>query len=80
MGKSDLADVEAHFSSAIAIAKQQGAISPTLRAATSLARFWAEQGERRKAHDLLGGIYGWFSEGFDTPDLRDAKILLDALQ
>jgi hypothetical protein len=45
----------------------------------SLARLWREQGERRKAHDLLGPIYGWFTEGFDTADLKDAKALLDEL-
>ena len=51
-----------------------------LRAATSLARLWASRGERRKAHDLLAPIYGWFTEGLDTPDLRDARALLDALR
>jgi predicted ATPase len=50
-----------------------------LRAATSLARLWAEQGERRKAHDLLAPTYHWFTEGFDTADLKDAKALLDQL-
>ena len=50
-----------------------------LRAAVSLARLWAERGERRKAHDLLAPVYGWFTEGFDTPDLKDAKALLDEL-
>lgn len=48
--------------------------------ATSLARLWAEQGERQKAYDLLAPIYGWFTEGFDTRDLKDARALLDALQ
>jgi predicted ATPase len=50
-----------------------------LRAATSLARLWAEQGERQKAHDLVAPVYGWFTEGFDTADLKDAKALLDEL-
>jgi len=50
-----------------------------LRAATGLARLWAEQGERRKAYDLLAPIYGWFTEGFETADLKDAKVLLDEL-
>jgi predicted ATPase len=50
-----------------------------LRAATSLARLWAEQGRRAESHDLLAPIYAWFTEGFETPDLEDAKALLDAL-
>ena len=61
------------------IARQQGARSLELRAARDLARLWAERGERRKAHDLLAPIYGWFTEGFDTADLKDAKVLLDEL-
>ena len=48
-----------------------------LRAATSLARLWGEQGRRIEAHDLLAPVYGWFTEGFDTPDLKEAKRLLD---
>jgi hypothetical protein len=50
-----------------------------LRAATSLARLWANQGRRGEAHDLLAPVYGWFTEGFDTPDLKDAKALMDEL-
>ena len=50
-----------------------------LRAATSLARLWVEQGKRAQAHDLLAPVYNWFTEGFDTADLKDAKALLDAL-
>jgi predicted ATPase len=50
-----------------------------LRAATSLARLWDNQGRRSEARDLLAPIYGWFTEGFDTPDLKEAKALLDAL-
>jgi predicted ATPase len=50
-----------------------------LRAANSLVRLWAEQGERQKAHDLLALLYDWFTEGVDTPDLEEAKVLLDAL-
>jgi predicted ATPase len=50
-----------------------------LRAATSLARLWRDQGERVEARDLLAPIYGWFSEGFDTPDLKQAKAVLDEL-
>jgi hypothetical protein len=48
--------------------------------ATSLALLWAEHGERQKAHDLLAPIYDWFTEGFDTADLKDAKALLDELR
>ena len=51
-----------------------------LRAATSLARLWAGQGKHREAYDLLAPVYGWFTEGFDTPDLREAKALLEELQ
>ena len=50
-----------------------------LRAACDLARLWAEQGERRKAHNLLARIYGWFTEGFEVPDLKDARALLGEL-
>jgi predicted ATPase len=50
-----------------------------LRAATSLGRLWCDQGERAVARDLLGPIYNWFTEGFDAPDLKDAKALLDEL-
>ena len=50
-----------------------------LRVAASLARLWAERGDRRNAHDLLAPVYGWFTEGFDTADLKDAKALLDEL-
>jgi predicted ATPase len=50
-----------------------------LRAATSLARLWRDQGKCTEAHDLLARVYGWFTEGFDTPVLRDAKALLDRL-
>jgi predicted ATPase len=51
-----------------------------LRAATSLARLWCDQGRRAEAYDLLGPVYGWFTEGFDTADLKDAKALLEALR
>jgi predicted ATPase len=50
-----------------------------LRAATSLARLWGEQGRREEASDLLAPVYGWFTEGFGTPDLKEAKVLLDEL-
>jgi predicted ATPase len=50
-----------------------------LRAATLLARLWGEEGKRTEARDLLAPVYGWFTEGFDTPDLKEAKALLDEL-
>lgn len=64
---------------AIQVARAQDAKSWELRAATSLARHWAEQGKRHDAHDLLAPVYGWFTEGFGTPDLKEAKALLDEL-
>ena len=60
-------------------ARSQQAKSYELRAATSLARFWGEQGRRAEARDLLAPVYGWFTEGFDTADLQEAKALLDQL-
>jgi predicted ATPase len=72
-------EVEACFVRAIATARQQGAKSLELRAATSLARLRAEQGKRAEAHDLLAPVYGWFTEGFDTADLQGAKELLEEL-
>jgi predicted ATPase len=61
------------------VARGQGARAFELRAAMSLARLWSERGERQRAHDLLAPIHGWFTEGFDTRDLKDAKALLDNL-
>jgi predicted ATPase len=69
----------ADLQGALEIARRQGARSLELRAARDLARLWAEQGERHKAHDLLAPVYGWFTEGSDTADLKDAKALLDEL-
>jgi predicted ATPase len=68
------------FQKALSIAQTQSAKSWELRAATSLARLWHSQGKRQEAHDLLALIYNWFTEGFDTADLKDAKALLDALR
>ena len=64
---------------AIETARSQQAKSLELRAATSLARLWRDQGKRAEAQDLLAPVYGWFTEGFDTADLKDAKALLDEL-
>ena len=75
----DAAKAEALFERALAIAREQKAKSWELRAAMSMARLWRDQGERQQAHDLLAPIYGWFTEGFDTPDLKGAKALLDEL-
>ena len=68
------------FASALVVARRQEARWWELRAATSLCRLWAEDGERRKAHDTLAPVHGRFTEGFDTPDLRDARALLDTLR
>ena len=71
---------EAYFARALAVARQQQAKSWELRAAMSMARLWRDQGKRDEAHDLLAPVYGWFTEGFDTLDLKEAKALLDELQ
>jgi predicted ATPase len=71
-------EAEADLSRAIDVARGQGAKTFELRAATSLARLWRHD-KRREAHDLLAPVYGWFTEGFDTPDLRSAKALLDEM-
>jgi predicted ATPase len=70
---------QARLEQAIRIARQQQAKSLELRAATSLARLWGEQGRRAEAHELLALVHGWFTEGFDTADLKEAKALLDQL-
>jgi predicted ATPase len=73
------AEVEPRYHQALAVACEQGARLWELRAATSLARLWADQDKRCEAHDLLVPIYGCFTEGFETADLKDAKALLDEL-
>jgi predicted ATPase len=73
------AEAETCFVQALTTAQSQQAKSWELRAATSLARLWHQQRKRQEAHDLLAPIYGWFTEGFDTADLKDAKALLDEL-
>jgi len=73
-------EAERCFQEAMAIARSQQAKSFELRTATSLARLWQQQGIRQEAYDLLAPVYNWFTEGFDTLDLKDAKALLDALE
>jgi predicted ATPase len=74
------ADAENCFHHALDIARNQQAKSLELRTASSMARLWQQQGRRQEAHDLLAPVYGWFTEGFDTADLKDAKALLDELE
>ncbi len=73
------AEAEACFLKAIDISRKQQAKSLELRATMSLARLWQQQGKRSEAHDLLSKIYNWFTEGFDTKDLQEAKVLLEEL-
>jgi predicted ATPase len=73
-------EAEAHLMRALSIAHAQQAHGWSLRTATSLARLWRDRGRRAEAYDLLGPIYGWFTEGFDTADLKGAKVLLDELR
>jgi predicted ATPase len=77
-GEPDPTKAETYFDRALATARAQQAKSWELRAAMSLARLWGEQGRRTEARELLAPIYGWFTEGFDTVDLKNAKALLDA--
>jgi predicted ATPase/class 3 adenylate cyclase len=72
-------DAEACFERSLEIARRQSARSWELRTVTSLAGLWHDQGKRQKANDLLAPVYGWFTEGFETQDLKDAKALLDEL-
>jgi tetratricopeptide (TPR) repeat protein len=74
-----VAKAEAHFQRALAVARQQQAKSWELRAAMSMARLWRDQGKVSEARELLAPVYGWFTEGFDTRDLKDAKALLNGL-
>ena len=75
----DAAKAEAYFERALAVARKQQAKSWELRAAMSMARLWRDQGKPQQARELLGSVYGWFTEGFDTLDLKEAKTLLDEL-
>src|SRR6516225_8240421 len=75
----DVAKAEAYFERALAVARAQQAKSWELRAAMSIARLWRDQDKRNQARDLLAPLFGWFTEGFDTRDLKGAKLLLDEL-
>jgi predicted ATPase len=70
---------ERYFERALAVARQQHAKSWELRASMSLARLWRDQRKVQQARELLAPVYGWFTEGFDTRDLKEAKALLEAL-
>ena len=76
----DAAKAQTYFEQALAIARQQQAKSWELRAAMSMARLWRDQGKRNEARELLAPVYSWFTEGFDTLDLKEAKALLDELR
>jgi class 3 adenylate cyclase/predicted ATPase len=77
--KSDAAKAELYFERALQVARQQQAKSWELRAAMSMARLWRDQGKVQQARELLAPVYGWFTEGFDTRDLKEAKALLEEL-
>jgi predicted ATPase len=76
---ADLLKAQAYFERALAVARQQQAKSWELRAAMSLARLWRDQGKRQQGRELLAPVYGWFTEGFETRDLKEAKALLEEL-
>jgi predicted ATPase len=75
----DRVAAESSFRDAISLAQEQGAKSFELRAALDLSRLWRDQGKVQQARELLAPVYGWFTEGFDTRDLKEAKALLDEL-
>jgi predicted ATPase len=75
----DQTAAEQSYHQALAVAARQSAKVLELGAATCLARLWGDQGKRTEARDLLAPIYGWFTEGFETPVLKEAKALLDEL-
>jgi predicted ATPase len=75
----DAAKAEAYFERALAVARKQQAKSWELRASMSLARLWRDQSKVQQARELLAPVYGWFTEGFDTRDLKEAKALLEEL-
>ena len=73
------AKAEAHFQHALELAREKRARTWELRAAMSMARLWRDQGKRQEAHNLLAPIYDWFTEGFETRDLGDARALMQEL-
>ncbi len=75
----DPAKAETYFERAITVAHDQQSKSWELRAAMSMARLWRDHGKPKQARELLAPVYGWFTEGFDTRDLKDARALLDEL-
>jgi predicted ATPase len=77
--RGDFETAEEHYRKALSVAKEQEAKLWELRAAMSLARLRHQQDRPSEARDLLAPVYGWFTEGFDTPDLKEAKALLEAL-
>jgi predicted ATPase len=77
--EADALKAETYFGRTMTVARKQHAKSWELRAAMSMARLWRDQGKRDEARDLLAPVYGWFTEGHDTLDLKDAKALLDEL-
>jgi predicted ATPase len=77
---ANTARAEAYFERALAVAREQQAKSWELRAAMSMARLWRDQRKQQQAHDLLAPVYGWFTEGFDTLDLKEGKSLLEQLR
>ena len=79
MSRVQESEAEECFLRAIEVARKQQAKSWELRASTSLARLWQQQGKTAEAHKLLSEVYNWFTEGFDTKDLQEAKALLDSL-
>ena len=76
----DVAKAEAYFERALAVAREQQSKSWELRSAMSMARLRRDQGKRDEARNLLAPVYGWFTEGFDTLDLKEAKALLNELR
>jgi predicted ATPase len=78
--KPDETKAQTYFERALTIVRQQQAKSWELRAAMSLARLWRDQGKLQQARELLAPVYGWFTEGFDTLDLKEAKALLEELR
>jgi predicted ATPase len=79
IGMGDLSAAEVSFRKAVGVARRQSAKLYELHASTSLACLWRDQGKREEARKLLAPVYNWFTEGFDTPALQDAKALLEEL-